>query len=95
MKTQKKIIKGGDNTPVIEEELSSTSTFHNLSKKILNEEKEKTRQNKNSSIGKILELGTLDPQFPSPPNIYKPPEPKHQTKEERLRNAKIRQFAEE
>ena len=78
-----------------EKELSSTSKLYTLSKKTLKREKEAREKEKNSMIGQFIELGTLEPDLPSPPNLYKPPTFREESEEEKLKNAKIRKEAEE
>jgi hypothetical protein len=78
-----------------EKELSSTSKLYTLSKKTSKREKEAREKEKNSMIGQFIELGTLEPDLPSPPNLYKPPTFRAESEEEKRKNAKIRKEAEE
>ena len=78
-----------------EKELSSTSKLYTLSKKTSKREKEAREKEKNSMIGQFIELGTLEPDLPSPPNLYKPPTFRAESEEEKRKNAKIRNEAEE
>ena len=78
-----------------EKELSSTSKLYTLSKKTSKREKEAREKEKNSMIGQFIELGTLEPYLPSPPNLYKPPTFRAESQEEKRKNAKIRNEAEE
>ena len=78
-----------------EKELSSTSKLYHLSEKTSKRENEAREKEKNSTIGKFLELGTLEPDLPSPPNIYRTPTLSVESEEEMRRNAKIRKEAEE
>jgi hypothetical protein len=95
MKTRKSRIQGGNNSPTNEEEMPSTSAFHKLSNHRLKKEREISERERKSTIGRIIEQGTFEPQLPSPPNLYRSPKIEPQTKEQLRINADIRRKAQE